>query len=36
MTGAIFGEVGGRTPVAPRTVNQVSYVMRIQHVSFSA
>ena len=36
MTGAVFGDVGGGKPVAPRTVNEVSYVMRIQHVSLSA
>ena len=35
MTGTVFGEVGGTT-VAPRIVNQVSYMMRIQHVSLSA
>ena len=34
VAGAIFGDVG--RPVAPRTVNDVSYVMRIQHVSLSA
>ena len=33
VAGAILGEV---TPVAPRNVNEVSYVMRIQHVSLSA
>jgi len=35
VTGTVFGEVGGTT-VAPRIVNQVSYMMRIQHVSLSA
>jgi len=35
VTGTVFGEVGGTT-VAPRIVNQVSYVMRIQHVNLSA
>ena len=35
MTGTVFGDVGGTT-VAPPTVNEVSYVMRIQHVSLSA
>ena len=30
VAGAVFGEVGGRL-VAPRIVNDVSYVMRINH-----
>ena len=29
MAGAVFGEVGGCRTVAPRIVNDVSYVMRI-------
>ena len=32
MAGAVFGDVGGYT-VAPRTVNDVSYVTRINHDS---
>ena len=35
MAGAVFGDVGV-TPVAPRTVNDVSYVMRTKYVSLSA
>ena len=31
VAGAIFGEVGGLMLVAPRIVNDVSYVMRINH-----
>jgi len=34
VAGAVLGEVV--TPVAPRTVNEVSYVMRFPHVSLSA
>ena len=36
MTGTLFGEVGGGPTVAPRIVNEVSYVMRIKHVSLCA
>ena len=31
MAGAVFGEIGGIYPVAPRIVNDVSYVTRINH-----
>ena len=31
MAGAVFGDVGGKTSVAPRIVNDVSYVTRINH-----
>ena len=31
MAGAVFGEVGGSFLVGPRIVNDVSYVMRINH-----
>ena len=37
VAGTVFGEVGSRgTPVAPRIVNEVSYVMRSKYVSLSA
>ena len=31
VAGAVFGEIGGIYPVAPRIVNDVSYVTRINH-----
>ena len=31
MAGAVCGEIGGIYPVAPRNVNDVSYVTRINH-----
>ena len=31
MAGAVFADVGGFTSVAPRNVNNVSYVRRINH-----
>ena len=34
--GAVFGQVGGEMPVAPRIVNDVSYVTRINHESHFA
>ena len=30
VASAVFGDVGGSRPVAPRTVNEVSYVMMIK------
>ena len=36
MIGEVFGEVWIVTPVAPQTVNDVSYVMRTKYVSLSA
>ena len=36
LAGAVFAEGWIVTPVAPRTVNEVSYVMRTKYVSLSA
>ena len=37
VAGTVLGDVrGGHLPAAPRTVNEVSYVMRIRYVSLSA
>ena len=37
VAGPVFGDVGGGgQAVAPRTVNDVSYVMRMKHASLSA